>query len=258
MPERKAPSGAEDFKFPPEPENEIKPESPEYHNEEWEGLKKETGSIAHAVQKGRELGVPKEEMDKFIQDAINRKKEEGNYRFVYRFMKNQSIGTAEEVRAMGEKAYQTLLEMKAFDPAMSIAEEVYGKDSEEWIKASESWQKERVEIETARSAGEQKIDSGETELNLTLSKDATFADLFRAIDALAKKEGIDALDALGFESELFDNFDPEIADQIESLKIDPAKARATKLTDFFKEKGYSQKDITVFLPIKFKRGKRNK
>ena len=91
---------------------------------------------------------------------------------------------------------------------------------------------------------------GEWELNVTISKDATFADLFAAIDAVEEKEG---LDELHFESELVDNFDSETADEVLAFyDVQEDKATTTKVLDFFKEHGYTQSDVAALLPVRFK------
>lgn len=91
----------------------------------------------------------------------------------------------------------------------------------------------------------------EKELLITLSKRASFADLFEAIEALEEKEG---LGEVHFDEELWDNFDKEIAEEVLSFQDDAQKDRAatTKIIDFFQEHGYDQEDISVYLPVKFK------
>lgn len=90
----------------------------------------------------------------------------------------------------------------------------------------------------------------EQDLKVTISKDATFVDLFNAIDAI---EGEKGLDELHFEEELWDNFDSKIVEEVLAFRDEQAsRAATTKVLDFFKEHGYPQKDVSVFLPIKFK------
>jgi len=40
--------------------------------------------------------------------------------------------------------------------------------------------------------------------------------------------------------------------------VQVSKAATTKVLDFFKKRGYSQSDVSVFLPIKFKRERKKK
>lgn len=249
---------------PDEPEEEPmkdkeetpeKPVSPEHYNkEEWDKLKQ--GGAASAINKGKELGVPQEELDRFAEDVIARETERKNYALVYRFRKNMGIGTEEEVRAAGEQAYKFFLESGDLGSAVSIAEDVYGRDSEEWKRANEALEAEWVKKEKRSKRKEEEMEDGERELNVTISKDATFADLFNAIDAIEEEEG---LGELHFEKELWDNFDPKIAEEVLAFRdVQASKAATTKVLDFFKERGYPQKDVSVFLPIKFKRERKKK
>jgi len=239
-------------------ETPEKPASPESFNEaEWDKLKQ--GGAAFAINKGKEIGVPQEELDRFAQDVITRETESKNFGFVYRFRKNKGIGTEEEVRAAGKQAYEFFL--KSGDPgsAMGIAEEVYGRESEEWKRASEANEAEWKKIEEKRKKEEikdKKRELKERELNVSISKDATFADLFSAIDVIEEKEG---LDELHFEEELWDNFDGGTVEEVLAFRdVHASKAATTKVLDFFKERGYSQSDVSVFLPIKFKRERKKK
>ncbi|MDP3795001.1 MAG: hypothetical protein Q8R13_03675 [bacterium] len=106
-----------------------------------------------------------------------------------------------------------------------------------------------------RRKGEEMEDE-ERELNASISRDATFADLFNAIDAIEKEEG---LGELHFEEELWDNFDAAIVQEVLALRdVQTGKAATIKVLDFFKERGYSQSDVSVFLPIKFTRERKKK
>lgn len=228
------------------PEKPISPES--YNEAEWEKLKQ--GGAAFAINKGKEIGVSQEELDRFAEDVIARETESQNYGLVYRFRKNMGIGTEEEVRAAGEQAYKFFLETGDPCSAMSIAEDVYGRDSEEWRRANEANKAEWKKTEKKRKRKGEEIEDDERELNATISKDATFADLFNAIDVIEEEEG---LDELHFEEELWDNFNSKIVEEVLAFRdVQASKAATTKVLDFFKERGYPQKDVSVFLPIKFK------
>ncbi len=103
---------------------------------------------------------------------------------------------------------------------------------------------------------EKKMKDEERELKATISKDATFADLFNAIDAIEEKHD---LGDLHFEEELWDNFDSEIAEEVLAFRDTQAsKAATTKLMNFFKERGYTQSDVSAFLPIRFKQERKKK
>ena len=226
-----------------------KQELSEYDKVRWDKLKK--GPPAGAIKKGKETGVPQEELDKFAQDVIARETEKQNYSFVYRFRKNMGIGTDEEIRAVGEKAYQSFFDAEEFGNAMSIGENVYGRDSEEWRRANEGNETKWKKMKKREKLKEEKIESGEYDLKVILSKNATFVDLFIAIDAVEEEEG---LGELGFEEELWDNFDKEIAEEVLSFRDEQVtKAMSTKVIDFFRERGYTQADVSAYLPIKFKR-----
>ena len=236
----------------PEQSEEKKEESgiekPEkYENPGWEKFKQ--WGAASAMLEGKKLGVPQEELDNFTREVIARETEKGDYDFIYRFRKNLTIGTEEEIRFTGQQAYQFLFEGEKFASAMDVAEEIYGKESEEWENASQA-NEAKIEKEEKERMEKKKTEDPEREIRVSLSKESTFSDLFNAVDAIEEEEG---LDKVHFEEELWDNFGPEINDEILSLRENQDKASATKLIDFFKERGYSQKDISIFLPIKFKR-----
>jgi hypothetical protein len=164
------------------------------------------------------------------------------------------IGTEEEVKAAGEQAYKFFLEVGDSGSVMSIAEDMYGRDSKEWRRANEANEAKWKKTEEKRK--EEKMEDEERELNATISKDATFADLFNAIDAIEEEEG---LGEFNFEEELWDNFDSEIVEEVLAFRdVQASKAAMTKVLDFFKERGYSQRDVSVLLSIKFKREHKKK
>lgn len=235
-------------------ETSEKPASPKSYNEaEWEKLKQ--GGTVFAIDKGKEIGVPQEELNRFAEEVIARETESQNYGLVYRFRKNMEIGTEEKVKAVGEQAYKFFLESGDPGSAMRIAEDMYGRDSEEWRRAHEVNEAEWKKTEERRKRKEEEMEDEERELNATISKDATFADLFNAIDAIEEEEG---LGEFPFEEELWDNFDFRIVEEVLAFRdVRASKAATTKVLDFFEEHGYSQKDVSVFLPVKFKR-ERNK
>lgn len=230
------------------PEKSASPEN--YDKEEWEKLKQ--GGAAFAINKGKGMGVPQEELSQFAQDVIARETENQNYGFVYRFRKNMGIGTEEEVKAAGEQAYKFFLEVGDSGSVMSIAEDMYGKDSDEWRRANEANEAKWRKTEEKRK--EEKMEDEGRELNAIISKDATFTDLFSAIDAIEEKEVFDA-----FEEDLWDNFDFRIVEEVLAFRDAQAnKAATTKILDFFKERGYSQSDVSALLPIKFRRERKKK
>jgi len=82
------------------------------------------------------------------------------------------------------------------------------------------------------------------ELRVELRRDATFIELFDAIDDIENEEG---LGEVHFEEELWDNFDPEFVEEVLSLR-GTSMAATTKLTDIFME---PLADISAYLPIDF-------
>ncbi|MDD4995192.1 MAG: hypothetical protein PHW53_01865 [Patescibacteria group bacterium] len=104
--------------------------------------------------------------------------------------------------------------------------------------------------------GAKETEKKERNLRVSISKDTTFADLFNAIDAVEKKEG---MGELHFEEELWDNFSAQIMDDVLAFRDAKAsEAATTKILDFFKEQGYSPSDVSAFLPIEFKQEPKNK
>ncbi len=165
------------------------------------------------------------------------------------------IGSEEEIRAAGEEAYRFLFDHGCFDSAMAMAEDVYGRDSDEWRRASGENEAVTQKREQKEREKEEKKESGEWDLKVAISKDATFADLFSAIDVMEEGEELDE----SLAQELYDNFAEDIADEVLSLR-DPdqaSKATVIKVIDFFRERGYSQSDVSAYLPIKFSRAKKN-
>lgn len=230
-----------------------KPPAQESHYNEAEWNKLKQGGAAFAINKGKEIGVPQEELDRLAEDVIARETEKQNFAFVYRFRKNMGIGTPEEIKAAGAHAYRFLFESGDFGSAAAMAEDVYGRESEEWKRASEAsdaeWKKAEKRLKKRESEEKDK-------LRVTLSKDSTFADLFSAIEEFESKEG---LGALNFEDELHDHFDAATMEEILAFQDAQAgKAASVKVLDFLKERGYSQKDVSAFLPIKFKRERKKK
>ena len=187
----------------------------EYNKEEWEEIKSSKGPVS-AIEKGRALGVPEEEIERFAREIIEREKSDPA--FVLRFMRNMGIGTEEELKSAEERAREYVIK----------------KEAEE--KKTES-KKEKNRKEKTEKEGIVK-----------LSKDATFVDLFEAIDASEEKE-----EEVHFEEELLDNFDKEVVGEILYFRNNPGEAAKTKVADFFRKHGFLKSDITTYLPIKFKK-----
>jgi len=127
--------------------------------------------------------------------------------------------------------------------------------------------------------GEKESGKKEKSRTIRLKRDATFVDLFGAEDRIAEKvresgdedENVD--DPTYLVAELWDNFDKALASEVLDLRIKLEALRLKRLEEYtdeekrlmslnvleyFKEKGYSVKDVETFLPIKFKKEKRPK
>lgn len=225
-------------------------ESPEsYDEKKWEELKNTEGA-AVAIRKGKKIGVPQEKIDRFAEEIITHKITKQDYNFIYRFRKYNEIGTKEDIETAGKNGYKLLLEIGDYESAVSLAEDFYGKGSNEWKRANEANEKKKDEAKKKRKKKEEKREEEDQRLEVSISKDATFADLFKSIDTIENDEGFEKLH---FEEELLRNFNEKIMEEVLSFRD---TATTTKVLDFFKDHGYSQSDISVFLPIKFKREKK--
>lgn len=60
-------------------------------------------------------------------------------------------------------------------------------------------------------------------------------------------------DEFVFDTEVQDNFPPEVAEEISALLIQGADQ---KVLGFFKERGYSQRYLSSHLPVRFQRRKK--
>ena len=96
---------------------------------------------------------------------------------------------------------------------------------------------------------ENEVENEERELHVTISKEATFADLLGAIETLEEEEGFGALH---FEDELQDSFNPEtVREALDLLDEGSEEAATTGVIDFFIGHGYEEEDIIEYLPIEF-------
>ena len=100
---------------------------------------------------------------------------------------------------------------------------------------------------------EKELEEKEKSRTIRLKRDATFADLFNAVEDIEDSEAYEEYWEI-FDEELINNFEPDVAEGILSLRSDQAsKAKSTNILDYFKGHGYTQKEISAFLPIKFKK-----
>ena len=71
---------------------------------------------------------------------------------------------------------------------------------------------------------------------------------------LEKIEDKEGLGKFHFEEELWDNFDAGVVEEVLSFRYDQKdKSATTKVINFFKARGYTQSDVSTFLPIKFEK-----
>ena len=136
------------------------------------------------------------------------------------------IGEPEERTALAKKSYQSYMDEGDYGYAMAIAQDAFGKESEEWKKANAAndaaWKK---------SAKSEKSEEDEelAEEPIIISKNATVADLFKAIDAFEEKT---ELGASHFEDELHDNFNTEVVRRLLEMRDTPEASKITAVKFF--------------------------
>lgn len=213
----------------------------EYDKEQWDKTK-QVGT-AWAIKKGKEMGVPQETLSEYFGESISKAIANQDFFLVYRLKKNlglkMEVCTEAEVQTAGEEAYKFYMENKDSPTAMSVAAEIYGTDSDEWKRA-------KALVKQVDTNNEE----NETEKNVIINipKNATLADLFATIDEMSTEDFENA----HFYDEFVDHFDGEIINEFDDFRfINPVGAAATKVLDFFKERGYDEDDVSAYLPINF-------
>jgi len=222
----------------------------EYDTGAWERLKAEEKPV-FAISKARENGVPEEIVQQFGREVVLLKENEDGADAAFRFMKNMNIGEPEERGAMAQKAYDAYMKEGDYGYAMAIAQDAFGKESDEWKRAKDAEDDASKNESKRESEVEDEDVEGEP---ISISKKATLADLFKAIDDIEVQT---ELGATHFEDELHDNFDKEIVQRLLGLR-DTQEASTISVINFFKEYGYDVSDIEIFLPVKFSRAKKKK
>jgi len=193
-----------------------------YDREAWEKAK-EIG-VAWAIQTGRKLGVPEEELDRFVVEAINERRKNGDWGSVFHLMKHLGIGSPEELQEAGEKAYQIFFELKDFDSAEDIAMLVFGEDSEERKLAAQAYTEREKQYWT-----------------VSLPSSATLEELIRLVEKIERENGENSLCDV---EQWWDSLPPDILD-----KFFGVEDTSIRLVDFFRNNGY---EIPESIPIKFK------
>lgn len=240
---------------------EKEPKQPNF-TEQW-GKLLELG-LYWAIQKSEEAGMSSKELLRLVREDLVRRIKNDDSPSVYGFLSEgiwpgiPNLGfTEEEKKEIGVKAYEKLMADENFSSAAEVAGRVYGLEGEEYraaFKLAEDEQKRKLaEVQKRR-----KYVEVEEELRVVLPPEATMADLFRAIDDIVEKEG---LEKLYFEAKLWESgFDKETVKEVLSLREDDERADEAakiKVIEFFEKHGYDKDDITAFLPIKFRRKKKN-
>jgi len=221
----------------------------EYDREAWERLKREKKPV-FVIDEARKNGVPEDVVQQFGHEVAVAKEMEDGPDAAFRFMHYMKIGEPEERTALAEKSYKSYMDKDDYGYAMAIAQDAFGKESEEWKKANAAndaaWKKS--------AKREQREDEEPADEPIIISKNTTLADLFKAIDDIEEKI---ELGATHFEEELHDNFDTEIVQRLLALRDTP-EALTLGVVEFFKEYDYDASDIQTLLPIKFSRAKSKK
>lgn len=209
-----------------------------YDEKKWGELTAREAAFYDTYQKGLDMGVPPEELERFAQGVVRQKTEEGDLGFVFRFRKAISLGTPEEIDKIGLSAYQQAMEQSNYEAAARLAKEIQGKESSAYLEALGKAKKQKELLEKEWS-------------DVALDPDATFANLFEKLDAMEDRLAAEQMGL--FESELADNFPDDIFDEIEELRNDSKKASETNVLRFFEERGYDKETIEAYLPIKFEK-----
>jgi hypothetical protein len=230
--------------------SENEREAGKYDQRAWERLKREKKPV-FVIDEARKTGVPEDIVQQFGREVAETKEREDGPDVAFHFMHYMKIGEPDERLALAQKAYKGYMDADDYGYAMAIAQDAFGKESEEWKKANAAndaaWKK---------SAKSEKSEEDEelAEEPIIISKNATVADLFKAIDAFEEKT---ELGASHFEDELHDNFNTEVVRRLLEMRDTPEASKITAVK-FFNEQGYSVDDIETFLPIKFSRARSKK
>ena len=107
----------------------------EYDREAWERLKRERKPV-FVIDEARKIGVPEDVVQQFGREAAETKEREDGADAAFRFMHYMKIGEPEERTALAKKSYQSYMDEGDYGYAMAIAQDAFGKESEEWKKAN--------------------------------------------------------------------------------------------------------------------------
>lgn len=225
-------------------------ESPE---KQFEKAKAENATVA--IKLGLQLEIPREKIEEYAKASMAQEISLGNYLRAINILRDAdvaglNIGSFEEIEAVTSDLFNKCLQERKYNSAIEIARMKWGDDSEQYKKALEVYENDPENMALRRV--EEKKERRLEKWSAKISKDATFKDLFDAVDDRDEELRQSEL----FMSEVWDNFDQEICDEILDMQSDDIKAVGTKVVEFFEKYGYSKKDIETFLPVKFKRERR--
>lgn len=219
---------------------------------------------AAQIKKAREIEVPEEKVKTYALRVIKADLRRGySVDMALRMARNTGIATEDEVRETARRTYQELLGQQPSN--IVAAEYLYGIDSEEYRRAKELFNQEERKKEKIEKQKEkdrkweilrEKEDDNEGALTtVSLTQDATFSDLFEAIE-----EGVlDVETSRELFAEIFHHLDEETRAELQKLHLDePELAKTTKVLDFLRQRGFSKKDIETFWPIRFRRKRKEK
>ena len=88
-----------------------------------------------AIRAAKILGVSHEELTQFAQVAFDREVGTRNIALAYGIMKAADLGTAEECSALGARVYEQHIQNRNPGGAVFIANELWGKESEQFARA---------------------------------------------------------------------------------------------------------------------------
>jgi len=114
---------------PTENERELGKEA-EYDREAWERLKTEKKPV-FVIDEARKTGVPEDAIQQFGREVAAAKERRDGPDAAFHFMYYMKIGEPDERLALAQKAYKGYMEADDFGYAMAIAQDAFGKESEE-------------------------------------------------------------------------------------------------------------------------------
>ena len=205
------------------------------------------------IRVGTQLGISPETLTAYAKSEIAKKAESGNFAGAVNLLAladthDVFVGTKEELDSAVREFYAESMLQENYDGAMECArlKGEWGMNSPEYKAALAGFKKK-----TQGEDWEEKEEKREKELekwSAKISRGATIKDLFDVI----YENGGNFEESDIFWSEIHDNFNDEVGEELLELESDPRGA-GIKVIDFFKKHGYSKKDIEIFLPVKFKK-----